>query len=214
MRNILSRARTFLIAILCSTVTLTLQAQTTLTFTVSQPPALIVDAGINKSIKSGEQIILGGEPTAAGGSGTFTYAWVPVTGLSNPSIANPTARPTSTTTYTLTVSDGTKCSVSSTVQVIVDGITGIKDMSEELGIAVYPNPSNGSFFLTTDKHLLKGRVLVEIYNPVGKLIHSEAFIGHGEKLHKEIRINTNVRGIYLLRLTGEKLHVIQKIAIQ
>ena len=43
---------------------------------------------------------------AGGGTGNFTYSWTPTTGLSNPHIANPTASPTSTTTYTCTASDG------------------------------------------------------------------------------------------------------------
>lgn len=44
---------------------------------------------------------------AHGGSGNYTYSWTPTTGLSNPTIANPIATPTETTTYTVTVSDGT-----------------------------------------------------------------------------------------------------------
>jgi hypothetical protein len=43
---------------------------------------------------------------ANGGSGSYTYAWEPTTGLSDPSIANPTASPDATTTYTVTVDDG------------------------------------------------------------------------------------------------------------
>jgi gliding motility-associated-like protein len=42
---------------------------------------------------------------ACGGS-TPTYSWTPTTGLSNPSIANPVASPTVTTTYTCTVTGG------------------------------------------------------------------------------------------------------------
>ncbi|MCX8478727.1 MAG: GEVED domain-containing protein, partial [Chitinophagales bacterium] len=41
------------------------------------------------------------------GSGSYTYAWTPTTGLSNPNIANPTAIPTATTTYTVLVTDAT-----------------------------------------------------------------------------------------------------------
>lgn len=47
-----------------------------------------------------------------------TYSWVPTLSLSNPNIANPVATPTETTTYTVTVSDGT-CSTSDTVTILV-----------------------------------------------------------------------------------------------
>lgn len=40
-----------------------------------------------------------------GGSGNYTYAWSPETGLSNPGIANPVASPLVTTTYTVTITD-------------------------------------------------------------------------------------------------------------
>ncbi|MCE1202364.1 MAG: C25 family cysteine peptidase [Bacteroidia bacterium] len=43
---------------------------------------------------------------ASGGNGNYTYTWSPTTGLSNPTIANPVATPTETTTYTVTVNDG------------------------------------------------------------------------------------------------------------
>lgn len=47
-----------------------------------------------------------------------TYSWVPTLGLSNPNIANPVASPTESTTYTVTVGNGT-CSTSDTVQIVV-----------------------------------------------------------------------------------------------
>ncbi len=43
---------------------------------------------------------------AMGGSGAYTYEWIPTTGLNNPNIANPVATPEETTTYTVTVDDG------------------------------------------------------------------------------------------------------------
>lgn len=42
-----------------------------------------------------------------GGSGNYTYLWSPAEGLSNPTIANPVATPSQTTTYSVVVSDGT-----------------------------------------------------------------------------------------------------------
>ncbi len=44
---------------------------------------------------------------AAGGTGSYTYTWEPAESLSNPNVHNPIASPSETTTYTVTVSDGT-----------------------------------------------------------------------------------------------------------
>jgi hypothetical protein len=49
---------------------------------------------------------IGGSLTASGGSGSgYTYLWSPATGLNDATLANPTASPTSTTTYAVTVTD-------------------------------------------------------------------------------------------------------------
>lgn len=43
---------------------------------------------------------------AMGGTGSYTYEWMPVTGLSDPTIPNPIATPNATTTYYVVVDDG------------------------------------------------------------------------------------------------------------
>jgi hypothetical protein len=61
------------------------------------------DAGSNQQICAGGSVQIGPAllfPNSA-------YSWSPQTGLSNPNIANPVASPTTTTTYTLTVSSAT-----------------------------------------------------------------------------------------------------------
>ena len=67
-------------------------------------------------------VVCSGSCTEIGAASVFglTYAWSPSTGLSNASIANPTACPTETTTYTLTVVNNiTGCTASSTMTVAI-----------------------------------------------------------------------------------------------
>ena len=66
---------------------------------------------ITLNVMADPQVIPQGQSTqlnanAMGGNGSFTYSWTPATSLSNPSIANPTATPTTTTNYSCTVSSG------------------------------------------------------------------------------------------------------------
>lgn len=56
-----------------------------------------------------------------GGTGPWTYAWSPATGLSNPAVAHPLASPTTSTSYVLTVTDATGCTVRDTVVVDAGG---------------------------------------------------------------------------------------------
>ncbi|MDB4089480.1 gliding motility-associated C-terminal domain-containing protein, partial [Flavobacteriales bacterium] len=90
---------------------------------VSPLPILSVTATADKTtIFSGETVQLSSTPSG------FTYSWSPVTGLSNSTIQNPIANPTSTTTYTVTVSDS-GCVRSSDVKItVIDVICGPPDL--------------------------------------------------------------------------------------
>lgn len=75
-------------------------------------PIPVADAGSDVSICSGAS-------TQLQASGGTTYSWSPAAGLSNASIANPVASPLATTTYTVTVSNGS-CSAQDMVVVTVN----------------------------------------------------------------------------------------------
>lgn len=74
--------------------------------TVTNPNALTANAGPDRSIIVGGSATIGGSPSAIGGVPPLTYEWSPTTGLSDPNAANPLAQPITSTTYTLTVTDG------------------------------------------------------------------------------------------------------------
>ncbi len=73
---------------------------------------ITVNAGNDATICSGQNVQL----NATGGA---TYQWSPTTGLSNPSINNPVASPSSTTTYMVTVTDVNGCSDTDQVTVTI-----------------------------------------------------------------------------------------------
>src|SRR6187431_1775949 len=84
------------------------------------------DAGNNATICQGETAQLGGSPTAVNGTGPVTYSWtggVPAI----PAVANPSVSPTTTTTYTVTLSNG-NCA----------------NQTDQVTITVLPSP-NASF---------------------------------------------------------------------
>ena len=56
---------------------------------------------------------------SASGPGAVSYSWSPSTGLSNASIANPVATPSSTTKYVVSVTNGSGCTDQDTVVVTV-----------------------------------------------------------------------------------------------
>jgi len=82
----------------------------TVTITVNSTPTASVGS-YKENICAGSKINL----SASGGS---TYSWSPATGLSSISIANPTASPISTTTYTVTISNGPCSAIDSTIVIV------------------------------------------------------------------------------------------------
>jgi hypothetical protein len=85
---------------------------------VQQYPQLYANAGADDEICAGSSATLAG--SASGGVLAYSYAWSPVSGLSNPNIANPIASPANTTTYTLTVTDGHGCQETDQIKITVN----------------------------------------------------------------------------------------------
>jgi gliding motility-associated-like protein len=83
------------------------------TTTVTISPAPLVDAGFTAGICYGDNITLGGNGSAG------TYSWSPSSSLDDATILTPTASPTVTTTYTLTVTNSFACSASDTVTIYI-----------------------------------------------------------------------------------------------
>lgn len=85
---------------------------------IAQP--LAVDAGPDQTICNGSSTPIGGSPTANFGTPGYTYSWAPAAGLSSTTVSNPTANPTVTTTYTITVVDAFPTTVTDIVTITVN----------------------------------------------------------------------------------------------
>lgn len=79
------------------------------TITVFVNPLPIASVGTSDTICINTDFILGGSPTASGAHSPYSYTWTPSTYLNDPSLANPTARPDTTTTYIVMISDVNNC---------------------------------------------------------------------------------------------------------
>lgn len=92
---------------------------------VTVHPIPVADAGTNTAICEGSSTQL----NATGGT---AYSWTPVTGLNNPLIANPTASPSVTTMYYVTVSSAGGCSNTDSVLVTVNAMPTADAGSDKL----------------------------------------------------------------------------------
>ena len=99
------------------TVTSPFQCSSTASLAVSFYPAPHANAGVDTSvclnpISFHDSVQL--HPT-----GGVSYQWSPATGLDNPNIANPLARPSGNTTYTVTATDANGCTATDSLTVYV-----------------------------------------------------------------------------------------------
>ena len=102
---------------------------TTMTITIVGFP--VVDAGLDQIITCTNNVD-GAQLGSAEVPGNV-YSWSPITGLSDPNIANPIANPSVSTTYTLTVTNSTGCSAEGTVNVSVDDTPPVVAITNNTG---------------------------------------------------------------------------------
>ena len=93
--------------------------------TIQVSPTFTADAGIDREICPGAPITIG-TPSLGGG---YTYSWTPTSGLSNSAIAQPIASPDSTTTYTVAIDNGSGCTLTDSMTVIVRDAPSSADLN-------------------------------------------------------------------------------------
>jgi hypothetical protein len=84
---------------------------------------LKTNAGGDKSLACGNTVQLDAVTSNYTGSGTLTYDWFPVTGLSSTTSVNPTSTVKQTTSYAVTISTADGCTSVDTVKVVVGPLT-------------------------------------------------------------------------------------------
>jgi len=83
---------------------------------------LTVNAGADKLTACSTPVQLGPVSSNYSGTGVVKYKWTPAEGLSNDTIANPTATINSTTEYTLTITNENGCTASDIVKINISAI--------------------------------------------------------------------------------------------
>lgn len=82
---------------------------------------VIADAGADTVVCPLSAVILGGNPTASGGTAPYSTVWSPATNLNDPNLANPIAQVMTAMTYIVTVTDSLGCMDMDTVMLDTAG---------------------------------------------------------------------------------------------
>jgi hypothetical protein len=72
---------------------------------------------------------IGGSLTVSGGTTPYTYNWQPSGSLDNNTLANPSASPSVSTMYTLTVTDDVGCLEATSINIIINDLAEVSNIS-------------------------------------------------------------------------------------
>ncbi len=165
----------------------------TSSLTVFAPPTLTAAAS-RTSICAKEAITL----TVSGAS---TYTW-----SNQQTNTSFTVAPNASTVFVVNGTDLNGCKGSNTVNITVKPCTGIDEVAAtQLGVEVYPNPSNGQFSLKSD--VFGQDVVLTIFNTTGQLVYR----GTVEMSNHQLDLQYLAKGLYYLKVTEGNRYQMVKI---
>jgi len=187
-------------------------AQKIVPITIHQAPQMILDLDSIYNTCVGAKIVLGGSPTASGGTGTLYYSWVPVTGLDDPTKANPELTVTSSAFYSVFVFDAAGCLQQGYTNINASFCTGVDLVEQSREYVLFPNPVENRFYIKTSGASSPESVAIEIMSVIGVRVDQQAVnINHMNDL-MEVDVSYLEAGLYLVIIRdahGSTSHRIQ-----
>jgi hypothetical protein len=161
---------------------------------VNQLPSISIST-TNTLLCSGQSVILTANTAAS------SYSWS--NGASTMSIS---VSPTTTTIYSITVSDGL-CSASSSITQSVSACTSLSEKDNNAAISLYPNPFKESFNIVLgSKNPLEEETYIYVYNTLGSMVFFT------KTLENNISINTKDwnSGTYFIKVNAKAFKIIKE----
>ncbi len=159
--------------------------------------SVVVNALPTLSISSTSTLICMGESVVLTAYGANSYQWNGVNGASTY-----TVNPALNTSYTLTGTDANSCSNTLVYTQGVQDCTGLPKLGTlSAEISVYPNPSNGEFFIYLDHS-----AVAEVINGLGQVVLTSELLEGTNRL----TLNDSPKGIYFVKVKkGENAKVLK-----
>ncbi|MFN5149872.1 MAG: T9SS type A sorting domain-containing protein [Flavobacteriia bacterium] len=165
--------------------------------------APVVDAGADVTILNGTTVQLNG-------SGGVSCFWSPGVSLDDPQLCNPTAGPTVTTEYFVTITDANGCQGIDSVTVFVSGL-GIDENSLESQVTVFPNPSKGDITIDLGTISMSNDSKIELLDAQGKLV---AIFDELNSQKITIKKSLLGNGVYTLKFDMNNTIFMKRIVLQ
>ena len=172
---------------------------------ITEPQALVVENVT--STKESSSGAANGTLTVVVSGGTIPYSYTITPG----DITNQTGLFTGlvdNTTYKVTIVDQNGCLIEASNLILnID-----PDINENV-IKIYPNPSTGQFFVEFNNQLNK-ELFIRIYNVVGQVVYTYKVDPLDTFVKKEINLENEAKGVYMLQITGPDSKLTKKLIIR
>lgn len=141
-----------------------------------------------------------------------SYLWTPGD-ITTPEITiDSTGVGIGTITYTVVATAANGCETEKSIEVTFEDCTGIPEQEDGLGIAVFPNPNDGSFKLTMQTNTPQ-KASIQIIDQNGKEVYGQQEITVNGKLTRDMDLNQLAGGVYFLKIISEDEIYTRKIII-
>src|SRR5262249_11283593 len=137
-----------------------------------------------------------------------SYQWQ-LNAVDIPGATNQSYTVTQNGLYTVIVGDENGCVNSASLSV---DVTGMTDLAGENIISIFPNPSNGNFFIEISD-CSENNFSIEILNALGKSLWAQNIVPLHADCKSEINLENFPPGIYILEIKTENTFLKKKIII-
>lgn len=115
-------------------------------------------------------------------------------------------------TLTLTATGAGICPVAVDDMLLTLNCTGIDDISNSVGIEVYPNPTNGTFTLKLNG-VANDIAVFTIYSATGDIVYRIPNVKLSNNYSDDVNLDV-LPGIYTIRIDGNTTHATQKFIVK
>ncbi|MBC7923252.1 MAG: PKD domain-containing protein [Ferruginibacter sp.] len=170
--------------------------------------------GMNASVQLASSAIFvrAGEPVTLNARGASIFAWGPDNaGLNTTLGPQVIARPTQTTTYTVTGSGLELCNAAASFTVFVTGtVTALPPALDAGELILSPNPGTGQFRLNV-RGGPTGKVRIEVLNVLGNALLTAEDTKPGDAYERTLALNHLPGGTYVVRFSVGQAVIRKKI---
>ena len=117
------------------------------------------------------------------------------------------------TDYILTVTQASSgCTARDTVNIEYRSCVGISEVDADLNVNLYPNPASDFVTIEIFDKFNTGNLKLEILNSIGQVVYTQNVTNANQKVVMDI--NNFSKGLYLVRISSDKLFITKKLLIQ